>query len=262
MKRLLTGILAAALAVAAVSLLDSLWILVISTVVLELAAFELVRLTARLSIDRALSLLLVAVPLLSWSLPLLGSSMALALLAASPLLVAALMLGSRAEASTVVGTLGWFSFGVPYLVLPAWSLYEVHRHDAALVLVLLVSVWANDSVAFVVGSRFGRHRMAPRLSPMKTWEGSAAGLTAGVIAAMIGMYWKSGTWSVGLIGVFLLIGVAAQAGDLVESLLKRASGVKDSGTLMPGHGGMLDRLDAIILASPVFYALLRFGTLE
>jgi phosphatidate cytidylyltransferase len=151
---------------------------------------------------------------------------------------------------------GWLSFGLPYLVLPVWSLYELHRLHSGLLVVLLLAVWGNDSVAFLVGSRWGRRKLAPRLSPNKTVEGALGGLVGGGLISAAGL-WRLDLepfWPV--LGIFLVALVAAQAGDLLESMLKRAAQVKDSGRAVPGHGGLLDRLDAIILAAPVFYGLL------
>jgi phosphatidate cytidylyltransferase len=121
----------------------------------------------------------------------------------------------------------------------------------------LVSVWANDSIAFLVGSRWGRRKLAPSLSPNKTWEGSVGGLLGSAVVAWGGLVWAGIEPRWPFLGSFLVSGFAAQLGDLVESMLKRAAEVKDSGRIVPGHGGLLDRLDAIILAGPVFYGLLQ-----
>lgn len=121
----------------------------------------------------------------------------------------------------------------------------------------LVLVWADDILAYLVGVNLGRHRLAPRISPKKSVEGSVAGLVGSVAAAAAFRGW----WAVSLpesLLVGLLVGVAAQIGDLVESALKREAGVKDSGWLLPGHGGLLDRFDSCLLALPVLYFLLRF----
>jgi phosphatidate cytidylyltransferase len=125
------------------------------------------------------------------------------------------------------------------------------------VLTLLAVVWVGDSAAYFGGRALGRHKLAPEISPNKTVEGSVAGLM-GSVAAGIAM----GTWLLGLsaafmAGISLVAGIAGQIGDLAESALKRSAGVKDSSTLLPGHGGMLDRLDSLMFAAPVFYWFFR-----
>ncbi|HKI85559.1 MAG TPA: phosphatidate cytidylyltransferase, partial [Thermoanaerobaculia bacterium] len=102
-----------------------------------------------------------------------------------------------------------------------------------------------------LGSRFGRHKMAPLVSPKKSWEGAVAGFVTGLLATWIWSYWRLGTVSAGLMAVGAGTAFFAQIGDLVESMLKRAAGVKDSGALLPGHGGVLDRMDAMLFAAPV-----------
>ena len=105
-----------------------------------------------------------------------------------------------------------------------------------------------------MGSRLGRHKMAPRVSPNKSWEGAAAGFATGVVATLAWSAWRLGEVRPGLLAVGAATAVAAQLGDLFESLLKRAVNTKDSGALLPGHGGMLDRIDALLFASPVLLA--------
>ncbi len=132
------------------------------------------------------------------------------------------------------------------------------------VLFPLVVTWAGDSAAYFVGRAWGRRKLAPHASPNKTVEGALAGLAGAALAAL------AVTWALSLgvrpgdpwMGPALapalgaLVGAAGQVGDLAESVLKRDAGVKDSGTLLPGHGGALDRLDALFFAVPVFWALL------
>lgn len=131
---------------------------------------------------------------------------------------------------------------------------------AWLLLALLV-VMAADTGALAVGRSIGRHPMAPRISPAKTWEGAAGGMAAAIAAAMLlGLLLDLGVpvWQQAVAGA--AIGLAGQLGDLLESRLKRAANAKDSGALMPGHGGMLDRLDSILLALPAaYYLLLAYG---
>jgi phosphatidate cytidylyltransferase len=125
------------------------------------------------------------------------------------------------------------------------------------VFLLLVCIWLGDSGAYFAGRAFGRHRLAPRVSPKKTWEGVGGGLVASVAGAVVfgeiaDLPWAS--WQAAAVGAALC--VAGIVGDLAESLLKRAVGVKDSGTFLPGHGGALDRLDSILFGAPVLYLLL------
>jgi phosphatidate cytidylyltransferase len=125
------------------------------------------------------------------------------------------------------------------------------------VLFLCVVVWVGDSVAMYVGKSLGRHKLAPTISPGKTWEGSVGGTVGGVLTAIVSAaLWLPdlGLWQCMLLG--LCISIAAQMSDLGESLIKRYAGVKDSGGLIPGHGGMLDRIDSMLFAAPALvYAL-------
>ena len=126
----------------------------------------------------------------------------------------------------------------------------------------LAGTSASDTGAYAVGRLFGRHRMTPTLSPNKTWEGAAGGLVASVAAMMaVGALFELGVkpWEHAVVA--LVVALLAQAGDLFESLLKRQAEVKDSGSIMPGHGGLLDRIDSILFALPAVYYLpvLVFG---
>ena len=263
MKRVVTALTAASLAVAAIVLLESFWVFWIALALAVGCAVEYVALGKRLYTDLPRAPLPIALGAiaLAWLGPFGAGAWAdpWVLLAVGPLAFAVLLLPRGGAPGRAVGALGWLSFGLPYLVLPVWSLYELHRLSPRLLLVLLVAVWGNDSFAFWVGSAWGRRKLAPRLSPKKTWEGAYAGLAGGVILALAGVFWIEGRLRWQLLAALAVAVVAAQIGDLVESMLKRAASVKDSGRLVPGHGGLLDRLDAIILAAPVFYGL--FGLL-
>ncbi len=156
--------------------------------------------------------------------------------------------------------LGWsMSF---FLLLRGYELPVVHFPGAAWLilprscwwlLVTLLGVWGFDSAAFFTGRYLGRHKLAPHISPGKTWEGVAGGLVLSVLAALLfsvvplGVPWYLAV----LLGV--LVGVAAVVGDLGESLIKRQTHVKDSGQIMPGHGGLLDRIDSLLFAVVVVY---------
>lgn len=127
-----------------------------------------------------------------------------------------------------------------------------------LLLLLFCCVIACDTAAYYAGSTLGRHRMAPRLSPKKSWEGAAAGLVASVLAALLAQLWFYRRLPVAhAVMLGLVLGVAGMAGDLAESMLKRAAGVKDASGLLPGHGGMLDRTDSLLFASPILYYYYR-----
>lgn len=117
------------------------------------------------------------------------------------------------------------------------------------VLMAMIPLWVGDSAAYFVGKAFGKHKLAPNISPNKTWEGAIANLLGCLLGA-----WMVGEWLKIPLGVSLLCGtvsgILGQAGDLFESSLKRRAGVKDSGNLLPGHGGLLDRLDSLIATAP------------
>jgi len=154
---------------------------------------------------------------------------------------------------------------IPWLLQYFYVIYKAGAggspHVGAVnALVVLLMVWGYDSGAYLVGSAIGRHQAFPNTSPNKTWEGIAGGFVFALIGGMIGssfspawrdvIYWD-GFWH--LVASSFLVGWAVQLGDVFASKLKRAAGVKDSGTFLPGHGGVLDRIDGLLFALPVFY---------
>lgn len=162
-------------------------------------------------------------------------------------------------------------FGLIYVAYPLTLVPLLWKQEdgPALVLFLMVCVWSGDIAALYIGRNFGKHKLAPRLSPNKTWEGSIASVLGSVLAASLVilisdqltargntmLHISEPVWQSLLLAVIL--NIAAQVGDLLESAIKRGVGVKDSGNMLPGHGGMLDRIDALLLAAPVlWYALL------
>jgi phosphatidate cytidylyltransferase len=173
------------------------------------------------------------------------------------------------------------TFAFAYIAIPMALLVAIRQQPAGAIWTIftLLAVWAGDIFAYFVGKSIGRHHMSPEISPKKTWEGAVASIVASMI---IGTLWiqhapaiSSTLLRIGLIDrrdgmfgleqpqlwpiIFLsaLVNIAAQLGDLVESLIKRGAGVKDSGTILPGHGGMLDRIDAMLFAVPIVWA---YGT--
>ena len=160
-----------------------------------------------------------------------------------------------AIASTVLGA-AWVGLGLAHLLL----IREIPNNGRLAAFTVLLAVWAGDTAAFFAGRLLGRHKLAPTLSPGKTWEGFVAGTVATVFVAFVALY-KQDFLTVGeSIALGAIIAVAAPVGDLFESLLKRDAGVKDSGRLLGGHGGMLDRLDAFLFAAPAaYFAILAFS---
>jgi phosphatidate cytidylyltransferase len=157
-----------------------------------------------------------------------------------------------AMGTTMLGVV-WVAGGLAALIL----VRDAERGRLALLTVLL-TVWADDTAAYFVGRTVGRHRMAPTLSPKKSWEGFAAGTVAAVAVAFFALYQDRDTylsiWEAVVLGA--CIAVAAVLGDLFESAVKRDVAVKDSGRLLGGHGGFLDRLDSLLFAAPAAYAVL------
>jgi phosphatidate cytidylyltransferase len=160
-------------------------------------------------------------------------------------------------------------FALVYTGLTLYALLALHEdaegNGPSLVVFLLFVVWAGDIAALYVGRAWGRRKLAPALSPNKTWEGSVASIAGSVLVAL-GLYELSmflAEWNFVKLSyhgdiwywlfLAIVVNVAAQAGDLAESALKRSVGVKDSGSLLPGHGGVLDRIDALLLAAPVMW---------
>ncbi len=170
-----------------------------------------------------------------------------------------LSLGPERTASEAASAVGSTLLGVIYIGGPFALGRELHGVSPHWLFWVLLLNWVGDSAAYYAGRAFGRHKLAPRVSPNKTWEGSVASVA---VAAAVGLgYWVYFTPQpeLGRLWVILLavaVNVAGQAGDLAESLLKRGVGVKDSGDLLPGHGGMLDRVDGVLFSVPVLYLAL------
>lgn len=141
------------------------------------------------------------------------------------------------------------------LLVPTWiSLVMLHQISPYWLLFLMVLVWGADSGAYFAGRAFGKRKLAPQVSPGKSWEGVAGALATTLVIALIGgvLLEVSGAALFGLVLLALVTVAFSIVGDLMESLMKRRVGVKDSGTLLPGHGGVLDRIDSLTAAGPVF----------
>jgi phosphatidate cytidylyltransferase len=177
-------------------------------------------------------------------------------------------------------------FAFTYIALPMGMLVQLRQQwaGAFYLLYVLLVVWAGDIFAYFVGKSMGRHLMSPRISPKKTWEGAVASLAAslgvgwllfshaeqissallrvGLITRAGGMYGLEIPAMAPVLVLTLGLNVAAQLGDLVESLIKRGAGVKDSGAILPGHGGMFDRIDALLFAAPVLWFYMAWRVMQ
>jgi phosphatidate cytidylyltransferase len=150
-----------------------------------------------------------------------------------------------------------------FVLVPAWlALVRLHAEGPQLLLFLLLLVVAADIGAYFSGRAFGKHKLAPKVSPGKTWEGVVGGLLAALLMAAVGVWWFDMS-TVPFMILCLVVAIASVVGDLTESLFKRHAGLKDSGSILPGHGGVLDRVDSVTAAAPVFFiGLERLGLLQ
>lgn len=159
-------------------------------------------------------------------------------------------------ATTLLGAayIGW-TFGHHLILLRDISVPDISEAGRGLIFFLLATVWLGDTAAYLFGKQFGRHKLRPTISPGKTIEGTVAGLVFGTLGGL-------GVWSFFLQDILsfshvlilgILLGIVGQLSDLSESVIKRSADVKDSGHLIPGHGGLLDRCDSLIFSAPVLY---------
>ncbi len=258
MQRLATAAVGVPLMLAALFFLPDRWFFVVIAAIFEGVVWEYVVIARKRAPHAPLALLLLLVPLAAAGLYMaLESQRALTemeLLSAATALsvgLGTLLLFSRTPVEESIATLGIFGFGIPYIAVPIASLTSLKRIDPWLVFLLMAIVWLGDTAAYYAGSRLGRHKMAPVVSPKKSWEGAAAGFVTSLVAAAVWSVWRRGEITAAFLAMAAATAVAAQVGDLVESMIKRDAGVKDSGSVLPGHGGFLDRSDAMMFAAPV-----------
>ncbi|MCI9171636.1 phosphatidate cytidylyltransferase [uncultured Duncaniella sp.] len=152
--------------------------------------------------------------------------------------------------------LAYSYMGQLYIALPLgiMSMYYTLPNGTSLLMAMFIMIWLSDTGAFLVGSMMGRHKLFPRISPGKTWEGTIGGIIFVILSGVVmktcfGQYFESVSMLL-LCSMGVVVAIFATWGDLVESLIKRTLGVKDSGTILPGHGGILDRIDSLLLVIP------------
>jgi phosphatidate cytidylyltransferase len=276
MKRILTATVLILLVVGLI-FVGQLWMLILfSALVAELAAYEYLQLAAVGAEAHGAKL---RIPI--WWMAL-GTALAFVVTlpnfpveAQLPVLSALTLIlfawnGFRSPLNQVLPDTAQGLFGLIYIAYPLTLIPLLWKQEdgPALVLFLMVCVWAGDIAALYIGRAFGKRKLAPRLSPGKTWVGSIASIAGSMIAASLvvlisnllitrgntALHISQPLWQSLLLAAIL--NIAAQLGDLLESAIKRGAGVKDSGTLLPGHGGILDRIDALLLAAPVLWFIL------
>ncbi len=256
--RVITGLVLAPLAIGAVFYLDTLAFAVVFWCVAAAAVYEwagllgLQHVAARVAYVSAYGLCAVALWYLpAWHVPLMLAGVIVWLCACVAVLTYPRLKDLYANAALLaplglfIGSVGWVALvGIRQVEQGSWWL-----------LFMFGVVWGADVGAYFAGRAFGKRPLAPHVSPAKTWEGVAGGaLLPGIICGAAVMLWQPQPlfW----LGVTLLLVGVSVFGDLFESLLKRATGIKDSGTLLPGHGGMLDRIDSILAVLPVLAVIL------
>lgn len=178
----------------------------------------------------------------------------LCLLTALLMAVVSSVLFGGPQMEDAIGSLGALSFAIPYFVLPQLAYFYLIEHDRWLLALLVTMVAMSDTFAYFVGRAWGRHKLAPVMSPNKSWEGAAAGFVASLLVAAAFSLWRHELIDPRYLALAAATNLAGQMGDLVESVIKRGAGVKDSSGLLPGHGGLYDRIDAVLVAAPVFVA--------
>ena len=166
------------------------------------------------------------------------------------------------KAENPAANIGATLMGVFYVALPLslilyMPLIGSEVWNPWIVVAYIATVWSNDVFAYLVGMSIGRHRLFERLSPKKSWEGFFGGLVGAVVAGLVAAHLLGASYGV-WVGLALVAAVTAVLGDLAESMFKRAAGVKDSGAMIPGHGGVLDRFDALFLSAPFVFVYMLF----
>jgi phosphatidate cytidylyltransferase len=260
MVRILSALVLIPIVVAAIWLLPPVGLLAVVQVVVWLAFFEYSRLAEALGVRLPLVLAGFATAATSVAVALPDAQLEPVLIA-TLVVMGALSVGAARTGPEVLARPVVALFGCLYIGLPLGSLVAVRTvAGREALLLLLATVIISDTAQFYAGSLLGRRRLAPAISPKKSIEGALGGFVGGGLAlAVIGHWWLPGVdgpWRLAMGFVIVATGIL---GDLFESQIKRSAGVKDSSALIPGHGGVLDRIDALLFAAPAYYLFLRYG---
>ncbi|MFQ5736727.1 MAG: phosphatidate cytidylyltransferase [Thermodesulfobacteriota bacterium] len=257
MKRVLTGCILIPLVIFIVLYTSAFWILVASSALTLLALLEFNNLAILKTRDRRADALAVLAGVVVPSILFFCGVAAFV-----PVLLAAVFVFFLSsfvcgrELKDSAADVAFKALGLAYIALPFsyFALISRLENGRWWIIFLFAVIWANDTFAYCVGKRLGRHRLCPAISPKKTVEGALGGLAGGIIAALlIDRFAGLGASYAGVVVLSVLLGLVGMAGDLAESVLKRGAGVKDSGTIVPGHGGVLDRTDSLIFTVPVLF---------
>lgn len=252
--RILTALILIPLVIIGVFYTSAFYFKWITAAIMLLAAWEWSRLCAYKNLTKRFLYVAGQAALLIFFLPYINYDglLKLGLLFWFSLSIYLIWVGRRSQLprinSRFVAGLGWFIVSLCWVALQKLQLTPIY------LMVMLLIIWLSDTAAYVSGRLWGQHLLAPTLSPKKTWEGFIFGLLFTLCSTIVMFYFfqtlKPSFWQMGLL--ILLTILAATAGDLFESQLKRLQGLKDSGQLLPGHGGILDRIDSLLAAAPVF----------
>lgn len=260
-QRVLTALVLVPLVVAGILLLESRTLGLVLAAMLLTGAYEMARL-AGLHRPLAQAAYLAVIGAALWGawryLPAAQVPSVQWIMAGWWLLITLTLVARRRDLARVEGVRPTILLLGGLVLVTAWlSIVRLHAsaaHGPALVLYLFVLIWVADTAAYFAGRAFGRRKLSPFVSPGKTWAGAGGALAGAAVSGLvlwgIGGAGQVGPWP--LVAVSLLVTVVSIGGDLWESRLKREAGVKDSGRLLPGHGGMLDRIDSLLAAAPVF----------
>ncbi len=260
MLRILSALVLIPAVVGAIWFLPPVGLLVVAEAVLWLSFLEYTRLAATLG---------VRVPVFAGGFAAAAVCAAVAwpggtadpVLMAAVVVMGALSLATARVGVDVIAAVVTALFAALYLGLALGALVGVRwLVSREALLLLLLTIIVSDTAQFYVGSLFGRRKLAPVISPKKSVEGAIGGFVGGIAAIVIvGPWWLPGLGVSRYVGLGVVVVTAGILGDLFESQVKRSAGVKDSSALIPGHGGMLDRIDALLFAAPVYYLFLRYG---
>ena len=260
-QRIITGIVLGVVVIGTILVLDTFWVRVLFAGMLFAATGELLRLTIKPPTWVTAIASGAFVILFWWSLSLVNTLLiywqSLAGLVLWILITFGLLAYRHSGRLPLLARVLLLGLGLDLLWICLHGVVYLHVvYGGEMLLYMFSLVWIADIGAYFSGRRFGKHKLAPAISPGKTWEGLCGGLVANLFW-ILGVYQLSSGWGLGLVE-FFTISVATSlisvVGDLFISVLKREAGVKDSGKLLPGHGGVLDRIDSLIAASPVFVA--------